>query len=92
MGVYLGRFDVFVPQHLLDVTDVCAAFEHVLGGFLVGLPLVDRSTERSPAKRMPYVAAVVGLFALIGLLTLMSFAGDAGDPELERMAGGTDRT
>jgi ubiquinol-cytochrome c reductase cytochrome b subunit len=77
---------LFELRHLAGSFERFAALisPAIVGGFLVGLPLVDRSSDRTPSKRKPYIAAVLGLFALIGLLTLKSFAGDSGDPELDK--------
>lgn len=63
----------------------------IVGGFLVGLPLADRSTDRAPAKRKLYIAAVLGLFAVIGSLTLMSLAAESGDAKLDKSNEAADR-
>ena len=56
----------------------------VLGGFLVALPLLDRSAERAPRKRALWLGGLAGLFAAIGALTIMSFARDANDEGLAK--------
>ena len=64
----------------------------VLGGFLVALPLFDRSTARQTAKRLPWLGALAGILALIGGLTAASFARDNSDPELaKRQTKATER-
>ncbi|MGE0550789.1 MAG: cytochrome b N-terminal domain-containing protein [Kofleriaceae bacterium] len=56
----------------------------VVGGFLVALPLLDRGPDRSPRKRVVWLGALAGVLALIGALTVMSFASDAGNAELAK--------
>jgi ubiquinol-cytochrome c reductase cytochrome b subunit len=56
----------------------------LVAGLLVALPLVDRSTSLSPRTRKPWLAAVAAMFAVIGLLTVVSFVADAGDGELAK--------
>jgi len=77
---------LFELRHLAGSYERIAAMiaPVIVGGFLVGLPLVDRGPDRSPMKRIPWVAAVVGLFALIGVLTFMSFSQDQGDVALAK--------
>ncbi|MEO8550782.1 MAG: cytochrome b N-terminal domain-containing protein, partial [Kofleriaceae bacterium] len=77
---------LFELRHLAGSYERIAALTApvVVGALLVGLPLVDRGPDRSPAKRVPYVGAIVGVFGLIIALTLKSFAGDAGDAELAK--------
>jgi ubiquinol-cytochrome c reductase cytochrome b subunit len=59
----------------------------VVGGFLVALPLLDKRPARAVRQRLLWLGACAGLFALIGALTVMSFARDAGDDALaERRA------
>lgn len=83
---------LFELRHLAGSYErlVALAAPVVVGGLLVGLPLVDRGPDRAPAKRLPYVGAVVGLIALIVALTLKSFAGDAGDAELAKREQAAD--
>lgn len=54
----------------------------IAGGFLVALPLLDRSPERGARSRALWLGSTAGLLALIGALTVMSFARDANDDEL----------
>jgi ubiquinol-cytochrome c reductase cytochrome b subunit len=56
----------------------------VVAGFLVMLPLIDRTAvpDASARKRLPFIAGVGGLLAVIGALTLASFAGDHADGDL----------
>ncbi|MGN6106874.1 MAG: cytochrome b N-terminal domain-containing protein, partial [Kofleriaceae bacterium] len=56
----------------------------IVGGFLVGLPLVDRRASRAVKHRLPWLGALAGLLAVVGALTAMSFARDAGDTELAK--------
>jgi ubiquinol-cytochrome c reductase cytochrome b subunit len=56
----------------------------VVGGFLVGLPFLDRSPDRAPKKRLLHIGAVIGLFGLIGLLTVGSVLGDSSDDALAK--------
>jgi len=59
----------------------------VVGGFLLALPLLDRGPDRSVKVRKAWLGALAGVFALIGALTVMSFARDANDGALaERRA------
>jgi ubiquinol-cytochrome c reductase cytochrome b subunit len=54
----------------------------VVAGFLIGLPLVDRDPDATARKRLPFIAAVVGLLAVIGALTFASLATDRADKDL----------
>jgi ubiquinol-cytochrome c reductase cytochrome b subunit len=56
----------------------------VVAGFLISLPLLDRSPERAPRKRVLWMGGLAGLFAVIGALTIMSFARDANDEGLAK--------
>ncbi len=79
---------LFELRHLAGSAEKLAALiaPVIVGGFLVGLPLIDRGGDRSPKKRAGYVAGVLVLLALIGILTVKSFAGDANDPEFAKRA------
>jgi len=71
---------------------VALAAPAVLGGFLVALPLVDRSSARQTGSRLPWLGALAGMLALIGGLTAASFAHDNSDPELaKRVAKASER-
>ncbi len=56
----------------------------IVGGFLIALPLLDHGTERRPMRRKLWIGVLAGLFALIGALTVASFARDANDGELAK--------
>ena len=56
----------------------------IVAGFLVALPLLDKQPERSPRRRVVWLGALTGVLAMIGALTMMSFARDSGDPELAK--------
>jgi ubiquinol-cytochrome c reductase cytochrome b subunit len=59
----------------------------IVAGFLIMLPFLDKAplVKGKPlAGRMLWVGALAGLFAIIGALTIMSFARDGGDAELEK--------
>jgi mono/diheme cytochrome c family protein len=56
----------------------------IVAGFLIALPLLDRRTERAPRHRKVWLGALAGLFAVIGALTVASFARDANDDQLNR--------
>ncbi len=79
---------LFELRHLAGSMEKLAALAApaIVGGFLVGLPLVDRCPDRSPRKRLKYVVPVLALFAIIGALTLASFSDDAGDGALAKRA------
>jgi ubiquinol-cytochrome c reductase cytochrome b subunit len=84
---------LFELRHLAGSYERFAALitPAIVAGFLIGLPLVDRSTDRAPHKRKLVIAAVLGLFAAIGLLTMMSFNGDSGDAELAKRVEQNDK-
>jgi len=77
---------LFELRHLAGSYERFAALitPAIVGGFLVGLPLVDRDADRAWGKRKPFVLSVVGLFVVIGALTMLSFCGDAGDEALAK--------
>jgi ubiquinol-cytochrome c reductase cytochrome b subunit len=54
----------------------------IVGGFLIMLPMLDKSSDRHWRARKLWVGALAGLFAAIGGLTVMSFMRDSGDAEL----------
>jgi ubiquinol-cytochrome c reductase cytochrome b subunit len=63
---------------------VAMAAPAIVAGFLIALPLLDRRTERAPSHRKVWLGALAGLFALIGALTVASFARDSNDDQLTR--------
>lgn len=63
----------------------------MFGGFLVALPLLDRRTEREPKHRKLWLGALAGLFAVIGALTVASFARDSNDDQLARRRSTADK-
>jgi ubiquinol-cytochrome c reductase cytochrome b subunit len=68
------------------------ALEHVvalgmpvlLGGILVALPFVDRRPDRSPWRRIGFLAPVFVLFAGAGLLIGLAVESDRDDPDLQK--------
>ncbi|TMQ16346.1 MAG: c-type cytochrome [Deltaproteobacteria bacterium] len=56
----------------------------IVAGALVALPLADRAPTREPRARVAYLGALAGLLAVIGGLTVASFAGDARDKQLAK--------
>jgi mono/diheme cytochrome c family protein len=48
------------------------------------LPLVDRSPFYDPGTRKRWLGALLGVFALIGLLTMLSFLADSRDGDLAK--------
>ncbi|MBA3460486.1 MAG: cytochrome b N-terminal domain-containing protein [Deltaproteobacteria bacterium] len=63
----------------------------MFGGFLVALPLLDRRTEREPKHRKLWLGALAGLFAVVGALTVASFARDSNDEQLARRRATADK-
>jgi len=56
----------------------------IVAGFLVALPLLDKRPERAARRRKLWLGALTGVLAMIGALTVMSFARDSGDAELAK--------
>ena len=56
----------------------------IVGGFLVVLPFLDNKPDRAVRRRLAWLGALAGVLALIGALTVMSFARDSGDAELAK--------
>ena len=69
---------------------VAMATPAVVVGGLVALPLLDRGPSRKPRQRVVFIAGVVGLFAVIGALTVASLVGDANDDELAKRIAKAD--
>ena len=63
----------------------------MVGGFLVALPLLDRRTERAPRHRKLWLGVLAGIFAVIGALTVASFARDSNDEQLARRRGNAEK-
>lgn len=84
---------LFELRALAGSAEVIAALTApaVFGGFLVALPLMDRSESREPKKRMLWLGALSGLLAIIGALTVMSFARDANDPTLDKRLAAAEK-
>jgi ubiquinol-cytochrome c reductase cytochrome b subunit len=55
---------------------VAMAVPAIVGGYLIGLPILDRGSSKK------WLGGLAGLFAIIFGLTVMSFVRDAGDDEL----------
>lgn len=70
---------------------VAMAAPALVGGFLVGLPLIDRDPRRTSRRRRPWLGALAGLFALIAGLTLASFLRDESDTEFAKRRTEADR-
>src|SRR5206468_4990341 len=62
---------LFELRHLAGSFEQFAALAApaVVAGLLVMIPLLDRDASASARKRMPFIAAVGGLLAVIGALT-----------------------
>ena len=56
----------------------------LFAGFLVALPLLDHGSELDPRKRKRWLGALAGMLSIVGVLTIASFASDAGDGELTK--------
>ena len=56
----------------------------LVGGFLIALPLLDKGRERGAQHRTLWLGGLAGVLALVGGLTVMSFARDGRDPELAK--------
>lgn len=63
---------------------VAMATPAVVGGALVALPLLDKGESRDPRHRKLYLGGLAGLLAIIGGLTIVSLAADAGNDELAK--------
>ncbi len=56
----------------------------VVGGALLVLPFVDRGPDRSPRKRLKYLAVLGVVFAMTAALTILSFVEDGNNPEFQK--------
>lgn len=72
---------LFELRHLAGSAEKLAAMAApaIVGGFLVALPFVDKRD-----KRRPWIAAVTGMFLLIGALSFASFVQDSRDTDLAK--------
>ena len=77
---------LFELRHLAGSSETIAALAApaIVLGFLAALPLVDRRPELSPKQRLPWIGGTLVLCGTITVLTIMSFWGDARDPELAK--------
>jgi ubiquinol-cytochrome c reductase cytochrome b subunit len=77
---------LFQLRHIFGSFEQIAAMvaPAVVAGFLVALPLADASPFYDPGTRKRWLGVLVGLFAAIGLLTLMSFTADSNDKDLAK--------
>ncbi len=71
-------------------TVVALGLPAVIGGFLIGLPFLDRKPERDPRRRLVWLGALGLLFAGGGALTLVSFREDANDPDYQAAIADAD--
>lgn len=56
----------------------------LIGGVLLALPFVDKGPDRSPRKRLPYLAVLALGIAAATALTVVSFREDASNPEFAK--------
>src|SRR5207237_791567 len=77
---------LFELRHLAGSFERFAALiaPALVGGFLIALPFLDRGEERAPKKRMAWLGGVVWVFAMIGVLTMMSLVTDRDDADLAK--------
>ncbi len=69
---------------------VAMAAPAIVAGYLIALPILDKGRERGVRHRRAWLGGVAGVLALIGALTVMSFARDAGDTELAKRRAEAD--
>jgi len=82
---------LFELRTMTDSELVALIAPAIVAGFLVALPLLDKRPERAVRGRLLWLGACAGLFALIGALTVMSFARDAGDDGLAERRAEADK-
>jgi len=77
---------LFELRHLFgSFEQVAAMFAPALvGGFVLVLPLVDRSPFYDPGTRKGWLGGLAGVFAVIGLLTMLSLLADSRDGDLAK--------
>jgi ubiquinol-cytochrome c reductase cytochrome b subunit len=83
---------LFELRHLAGSAETIAALAApaIVGGFLVALPFLDRGQDLAPRKRARWIGITLGLFALIAILTIASFATDASDDDLAKREAKSD--
>ncbi|HEY5952574.1 MAG TPA: cytochrome b N-terminal domain-containing protein, partial [Kofleriaceae bacterium] len=77
---------LFALRHMFGSLEQIAAMlaPAIVGGFLVALPLVDRSPFYDPGTRKLWLGTLGILMTLIGLLTALSLYADSNDGELAK--------
>ncbi len=77
---------LFELRHLFGSFEQLAAMAApaIVAGFLIALPLLDRSPFYDPGTRKLWLGVLAGIFAVIGLLTMLSFSADSGDDDLAK--------
>ena len=63
----------------------------LVAGFLVALPLLDRSPFYDPPTRKLWLGVLAGIFAVIGLFTMLSFFADRGDDALAKRQAANEK-
>lgn len=77
---------LFELRHIFGSYEKVAALvaPALVAGFLIALPLLDRSPFYDPSTRKRWLGALVAVMAVIGGLTLLSFTADSGDADLQK--------
>jgi ubiquinol-cytochrome c reductase cytochrome b subunit len=72
---------LFAMRHLAGSAEqlVALVVPALLMGFLLALPLIDRHPDPHPRKHVLAFASLIGVFAFIGALTLISITADTND-------------